>query len=257
MSLHVESSGSGAPLLLIHGWGMHGGMWRVVTAPLAQHFRVLALDLPGHGYSKRVVPLTLDAIVDELAVQFDEPLAICGWSLGGQIALRWAARYPQKIKRLALIACSPCFVARQDWPCPMPADVLTEFATALQQDGALTLRRFLALQTRGGEREREVLAALRAMLFSHGTPDLQALQEGLELLRDVDLRSTLAEIKPSVLVMAGAQDTLVPLAASQYLSSQIPNAQLEVINGAAHVPFLSHPDEFAERLIRFYDGSCV
>ncbi|MEO8342292.1 MAG: alpha/beta fold hydrolase, partial [Gallionella sp.] len=57
MSLHVdryEYAGSGdigAPLLLIHGWGMHGGMWGGVAEKLAQHFPVLAVDLPGHGQS--------------------------------------------------------------------------------------------------------------------------------------------------------------------------------------------------------------
>ncbi|MDP1716716.1 MAG: alpha/beta fold hydrolase, partial [Burkholderiales bacterium] len=50
--LHVERHGSAAPLLLIHGWGMHGGMWGGVAEKLAQHFNVYAVDLPGHGYSK-------------------------------------------------------------------------------------------------------------------------------------------------------------------------------------------------------------
>ena len=45
MSLHVDSYGSGAPLLLIHGWGMHGGMWGGIAERLAEHFRVLAVDL--------------------------------------------------------------------------------------------------------------------------------------------------------------------------------------------------------------------
>jgi pimeloyl-ACP methyl ester carboxylesterase len=51
MSLHVEMRGTGAPLLLIHGWGMHGGMWSAVAENLAQDFRVMAVDLPGHGFS--------------------------------------------------------------------------------------------------------------------------------------------------------------------------------------------------------------
>ena len=49
--LHVESFGKGASLLLIHGWGMHGGVWDKVAARLAQNFRVLTVDLPGHGLS--------------------------------------------------------------------------------------------------------------------------------------------------------------------------------------------------------------
>ena len=269
MNLHVDSYGSGAPLLLIHGWGMHGGMWGGVAEQLAEHFRVLVVDLPGHGYSAvssewRVVsgkqiphlPLTtyhspLDNIIDQLSAQFDEPLAVCGWSLGGQIALRWAMRHPQQISRLALVASTPCFVRQPGWECALAAETLAEFAAALRQDYALTLRRFLALQVRGSERERELLAALRGALASRGVPDLGALQAGLEILRDCDLRGALPGIHQPALVVAGERDTLTPPQAARYLAAQLPKARLAVIEGAAHAPFLSHPEIFAECVCDF------
>ena len=271
MSLHVETQGSGAPLLLIHGWGMHGGMWGVAAERLAEHFRVLAVDLPGHGFSAKsedsgfgiqergarsevgdpfVYP-ALDAIVDELAARFGEPLTVCGWSLGGQIALRWAMRHPQQISRLVLVASTPCFTRRPGWECGMAEKTLAEFATALQQDYVLTLRRFLALQVRGSERERELLAELRSALFGRGEPDLGALQSGLEILRDCDLRSALPGIRQPALVVGGERDTLTPPQASHYLAAQLPNARLAEIKGAAHAPFLSHPDEFMKHLMSF------
>lgn len=274
MNLHVDSYGSGAPLLLIHGWGMHGGMWGGVAEQLAPHFRVHAVDLPGHGFSAvsgkwSVVSkdqgallttdhlplanqhLLMDTIVDELAAQFAGPLNVCGWSLGGQIALRWAQRYPQQVSRLVMVASTPCFVRRADWPCAMAAETLAEFVAALQQNYAQTLRRFLALQVRGSEHERELLVTLRGALFSRGEPDLAALQAGLEILRDSDLRNALPEVKQATLVIAGERDTLTPPQAAQYLASHILNARLAVIRGAAHAPFLSHPEEFMEHLMRF------
>ncbi len=293
MSLHADSyqyggAGRGAPLLLIHGWGMHGGMWGGVAESLAAHARVLAVDLPGHGWSGKgeggrdeagegirgkgdahpapaarpslpgglpfplpPSPFSMDAIVDELAARFDEPLALCGWSLGGQIALRWAARHPEQVSRLVLVASTPCFVRQADWPCAMEAATLAEFAAALQQNYALTLRRFLALQVRGSEQERELLAALRSALFSRGEPDLAALQGGLEILRDCDLRGALPDIAQPALVMAGERDTLTPLQASQYMAAQMPNARLATVGGAAHAPFMSHPDEFVKHIVNF------
>lgn len=274
MSLHIDSYGSGTPLLLIHGWGMHGGMWGGVAERLAEHFRVLAVDLPGHGYSKlgkgeggrgkgqeQVLPFSLppssfsmDVIVDELAAQLDEPISVCGWSLGGQIALRWALRYPQQIDRLALVASTPCFVRRPGWECGMATETLAEFAAALQQDYTLTLRRFLALQVRGSERERELLAALRGALMSRGEPDLGALQAGLGILRDCDLRGELPGIHQPALVVGGERDTLTPPQAAHYLAAQLPDARLAVIEGAAHAPFLSHPDEFVMQLRMFMEN---
>ncbi len=76
MSLHVERIGSGAPLLLIHGWGMHGGVWDTVAEQLAENFTVHIVDLPGYGFSVEQEAATLDAVVDELSASFSEPLAV-------------------------------------------------------------------------------------------------------------------------------------------------------------------------------------
>lgn len=280
MSLHVdhyESAGSGAPLLLIHGWGMHGGMWSSVAEQLAQHFDVYAVDLPGHGYSaasKMPFGLSLskpeqasdlqfdkltangskpllDAIVDQLSSQFTEPLTVCGWSLGGQVALRWAQRQPNQVKRLVMVASTPCFAQRDGWRHALSVGVLEEFAASLQQNYTQTLRRFLSLQMRGSEQEREALALLRDALFSRGEPDLGALQSGLNILRDSDLRGLLADVQQPTLVLAGERDTLIPHKASQYLASQLRNGKLVTIKGAAHAPFLSHPEQFVELVLDF------
>ncbi|OGS93755.1 MAG: pimeloyl-[acyl-carrier protein] methyl ester esterase [Gallionellales bacterium GWA2_59_43] len=280
MNLHVEEFGSGEPLLLIHGWGMHGGMWGNAAVRLARDFRVIAVDLPGHGFSpeKRTKDVgwvehsdthhmtsggyryasptlqgSLDSIVDELSAQFDEPLNLCGWSLGGQIALRWAQLHPQQVRRLALVASTPCFVRQPGWDCAMAMEVLAEFASALQQNYALTLRRFLALQVRGSENERELLAELRGKLFSRGEPELAALRSGLEILRDCDLRDALPQIGQPTLVIAGERDTLTPLEASCFIAERVPHARLAMLAGAAHAPFLSHPDQFVECLKSFLD----
>lgn len=250
-AMHVESSGSGTPLLLIHGWGMHGGVWEDVAQKLAADFRVHNVDLPGYGYSRAVKVTTLDAIVEELSVSFVEPLSVCGWSLGGQIALRWAALEPDKVRRLILVASTPCFTERADWAFGMERAVLKQFATDLAQNHAATLRRFIALQLRGSENERELLALLRERLFMRGEPDMGALHAGLNILRDVDLRGELQNIKQPTLIVAGERDKLTPPEASHYLAQAMPSAQLVEVAGAAHAPFLSHPEIFVEQIKSF------
>ena len=267
MGLHVEQYGSGAPLLLVHGWGMHGGMWGSVVDKLAEEFCVYVVDLPGHGDSRATTASSphggglgrgldsLDFIVSALTEKFPMPLTVCGWSLGGQIALRWAAREPLKIQRLILVSSTPCFVRRDDWQCAMAAETLAGFADALAENYAQTLRRFLALQVRGSDGERELLVSLRAALFSRGEPDLNALQAGLEILRDCDQRADLPNMTQPTLVIAGERDTLTPSQASQYMAAQLPHAKLAMIEGAAHAPFLSHKEEFVMQLKIFMDST--
>lgn len=259
MSLHIESYGAGAPLLLIHGWGMHGGIWGNVVAQLAQHFRVHCVDLPGYGTSPIIAQYDLDGLVQRLsdywhAEHGDEPLALCGWSLGGQIALRWALHVPHQIDKLVLVATTPSFVQRSDWECAMAANNLHEFSVALLENHALTLKRFIALQVRGSEHERELLMDLRARLFSRGEPNIAALRGGLEILRNTDLRAVLPQVTQAALVIAGERDVLTSPAASAYLAQQLPNAQLFNIKGASHAPFLSHPDIFGRRIEVFLNG---
>ena len=269
MNLHVDSIGSGAPLLLIHGWGMHGGVWSDVAQKLATHFRVYSVDLPGYGYSENVgwversdthhepddgyhcAPPILHDVVNELSACFVEPLTVCGWSLGGQIAMHWAVREPAKVRRLILVASTPCFAERDDWSFGMQSVVLEKFAAELEQNYAATLRRFITLQLRGSENERELLALLRERLFSRGEPDIRALRAGLNILRDVDLRGELQGITQPTLVIAGERDKLTPPEASHYLAQTIPAAQLVEIKGAAHAPFLSHPEIFVDHLKNF------
>jgi len=271
MSLHVDVTGSGAPLVMLHGWGMHGGIWSNTAEMLAADFQVHNVDLPGHGFrgkgeegrakgqtaerqspfSLPPSPFTLDSIVSKLSAQFLGPVNLLGWSLGGIIAQHWATREPGKVRRLVLVSSTPCFAARADWAFGMPQETLAQFAAELEKNHAATLRRFLALQVRGSEGERELLGALREKLFSRGEPHLDALRGGLAILRDADLRGTLPQITQPTLVIAGERDKLTPPEASHYLAQSLPHARVVVVAGAAHAPFLSHPQIIIEHLKSF------
>jgi pimeloyl-ACP methyl ester carboxylesterase len=67
MSLHVESTGSGPPLIVLHGWAMHSGLWVPALPKLASRFRVHLVDLPGHGRSPPIAPTTLAGIAGAVA----------------------------------------------------------------------------------------------------------------------------------------------------------------------------------------------
>jgi pimeloyl-[acyl-carrier protein] methyl ester esterase len=248
MNLHIDSSGEGPPLVLLHGWAMHSGAWGELPARLARHHRVHAVDLPGHGHSPPLPAFTLHDVVATLDGAFGRegaPLTVLGWSLGALVAMRWALVARERVARLVLVAATPRFVAKADWPHAMAPQTLERFGDELRVAWKETVHRFLSLQVRGSEHARGTLARMREALFAHGEPSPATLADALAVLRRTDLRAEIGSITQPTLVIGGDRDTLVLPGAAAWLADHLPHATHANISGAGHAPFLSHPEAFA------------
>lgn len=243
--LYLKTSGAGPGLVLLHGWGLHGDIWKPLLPLLEPHFRVTCVDLPGHGRSPWRGEDSLDAMADAVLAVAPDRSAWLGWSLGGLLATTAAVKATERVTALVTVASSPCFVRRSNWQSAMLPALLDAFAEELAKDYARTLNRFLALQVRGSEASGTVLKALRAQLLAAGEPDATALAAGLDVLRSADLRDELGAVSCPVLLLAGERDTLVPLRALQAGRALFRNAQLQVIAGAGHAPFIAQPQKVA------------
>jgi pimeloyl-[acyl-carrier protein] methyl ester esterase len=258
MTVHVEAVGDGPPLVLLHGWALHGGLFASIVPGLARTHRVHVVDLPGHGHSPAVVPYTLAAVVAAVAAALDSerrPLTVLGWSFGGVVAQAWALAEPARIARLALVCSTPRFVAGDDWPHGVAPRVLQQFADELRVSYRHTLQRFLTLQVQGSDQGRATLAALRHQLFERGPPAPAVLDEALAVLAGSDLRGTAPRLAMPALVVTGARDTLTPPEAGAWLAAALPASSHVSIAGAAHAPFLSHRREFDAALGPFLAGA--
>jgi len=255
MTLYYESHGHGPAVVLVHGWGSHGGIWTDVARGLAAHCRVTVPDLPGHGRSRHFLPreFTAENLAEEVHRVHPDPATWVGWSLGGFVTLAAAQQFPHAVAKLALVGATPKYVQADGWPYAMPQAVLEQFARNLEQDYAGTLTRFLSLQVAADE-DRSVLRRLREEMFRYGEPPTAALHAGLRLLRDDDRRAALRGIAQPALVLHGERDRIVPVGAARFLAEHLPSARLETIPGGGHAPFLSHPALFLEKLRGFVHG---
>lgn len=249
--LHCHRVGAGPDLVLLHGWGLHAGIWAPLTEMLASRFRLHLYDLPGHGRSAPVEEFTLASVCDALAQAAPMQAYWLGWSLGGMIALEFAARHPQRVARLALVASNPRFVADADWPHAMQADVLEGFARDLDADYAATLQRFVSLVARGAP-DGGVLRTLRRAVSEAPSPTSAALRSGLTILRDGDLRPRLRELRMPTQWLGGVRDTLVPIEALRAVTTTYPQMRLQEFEATGHAPFISHPQAFSRALTEFF-----
>jgi pimeloyl-[acyl-carrier protein] methyl ester esterase len=251
LSLYTETAGSGPDLVMIHGWGLHSGIWGEFAALLEAGFRVTRVDLPGHGRSDWRGEASLDEWVDAVLAVVPASAVWLGWSLGGLVAMRAALRAPAAVAALVTMASTPCFVRKPGWQSAMLPSLLENFSVELAQDYVRTLNRFLALQVRGSAQASAVLKSLRTTLLAHGEPHAAGLDAGLDILRTTDLRAGMQAIASPLLMIMGERDTLVPLNAGRETLGLCADARFEVIEGAGHAPFLAAPEAVAACINRF------
>ena len=232
-----------APLIFLPGWCL--GRSPLAAAVDAENGQIF--DLPGYGSA----PLITDfaAAVDDIAARLQPGTALAGWSLGAQLALAVAARHPDKVGKLILVAGTVSFVQRDGWPHAMPPAMLADFAAGIAADVEAMLPRFVGGFNRGDARAKAV--TLELLQRADPRPSGEVLAAGLDWLRDVDLRADAPQVRAPTLLIHGAADPLMPLAAAEALAAAIPGARLSVFEDCAHAPFISRLADFAAALHAF------
>jgi len=254
----VRSSGTGPPLLLLHGFMGRGSGWGAHAIAFARHFRVIVVDLPGHGRSD--IPgdpaqASIERSADDLAVILRRsdasPACVLGYSLGARLALRLAVAHPGVVRRLVLESPSAGLATDADRHARRAAD--EGRAARLERDGieafvdewerepvfasqaSLSAARVRRLRA---ERLRNRPAGLAASLRGAGRGSMQPLHERL------------AEVQAPTLVIAGALDPTGHARATS-VAAGIPGARLEVVAGAGHAPHLETPATFRSLALAF------
>jgi pimeloyl-ACP methyl ester carboxylesterase len=252
--LAVEQSGSGEPLVLIHGIATDRHIWDLVVPSLASSRLVVTVDLPGFGESQPAGQgFDLEAVADRIARglagrRLHGPIDIVGHSLGGGVAITLAALRPRLVRRLILVA--PAGLR------PFPAPISRLLASSA--DAALAARRKAVSLTEVAWGRRLLLAMTAA--DGAGMPPTLARQmveasasarrteAALATITSTDLRPVLAEVAAPLGVIWGEADRTVPIRALDDLTAARKDAIVVRLSDAGHVPMVERPDEFVSAL---------
>jgi len=227
----VHESGSGPPVILIHGLGGSADWWRHNVDTLAREFRVIALDLIGFGRNRLFLrrsklPLKFDEIAALLIRWIEssirEPVHLVGNSMGGHVAIHVAATRPDLVRSLTLVNSSGI---------PFAIAPGRHIANLFVPRGAMS---FATVLTRDVFRAGPTAIAVA---FAR-------------LLRD-DARPLLRRLSIPVLLLWGERDPLVPLVYAEQMRAMIPNSRLQVIRHAGHIPMWENPEAFNAALLEF------
>ena len=249
--MHIKKIGQGKDLVLIHGWGMHSGIWEPIIDKFSNEYTLHLVDIPGMGKSHVIDPYDLNHVVEVISESLPTSFDILGWSLGSLITLKMSLMYPEKIHRMVLVGGTPCFINQIDWSHGVDIRDFNDFANKLFKNYKSTMINFYTLQLMHSKNSKLLIKKLKQIDEEENPPDVKSLQLGLDILLKNDLRDDINKIEHQTLLIVGDMDRLTPKSASMWLESHMKKGQLKVIEGASHIPFLSHPDEFFRHLDRF------
>ncbi len=259
VTIHYEDAGSGPALVLVHGWSMSGRVW-AFQEELADAYRLITVDLRGHGASS--APAAGYAFVDfvaDLASLFAQlelrEATLVGWSMGAQVALQAFPAVRDRLAALVLVSGTPKFAAAADYPYGLPAKEARGMALRLKRDYAKTMGEFFRGMFGEGELPWDHYQQMvRRVVIPGLRPAPHAAMDSLAALNEEDQRPVLPLIDLPTLIVHGDRDTICLPGAAHYMAERIADAQLGIMHGVGHAPFLSRPAEFNAILKDFLRG---
>lgn len=255
--LWYEERGEGTPVVFIHGWCMSSAVWRLQTEGLSGSFRVITVDLPGHGNSPpSAAGFHSPACTAGIAALFDHldlrNAVLAGWSLGSLIALESFAVVRSRLCGLVLIGGTPRFTCGDGFPFGLPKADVDGMTRKVRRSLSRALEGFTARMFSAEEAADPLFASLvQDVLSNVPLPDTDSAVQALGVLTDSDQRDRLPYIDLPTLIVNGDSDVICLPEASEYLTLRIPAARLAVFTGCGHAPFLTRSGLFNACLEEF------
>ncbi len=261
-SYHCSENGNGRPLILLHGFTGSSVNWRRVTAVLSNHFRLITIDLLGHGrtdspnnparYRMEQASADLIALLDNLGVA---QTALLGYSMGGRLALYTAVHHPHRISRLILESASPGLQTAVERSERRQRD--EALAGQIERDGIPTFVDFwesLSLWESQKRLPEGIRLTLRRQRLQNNSKGLANTLRGMGTGVQPSLWPRLADLHMPVLLLAGALDEKF-VGINRQMAAQLPSARLQIVADAGHTIHLERPSIFNHLLLQFLNQS--
>jgi pimeloyl-ACP methyl ester carboxylesterase len=258
VALHYLERGSGFPVVLVHGWGASTFSFRHTIEALAGRYRVIAVDLPGFGYSERDPRLEYsNTAAVEVLREFLRRLGVehavfIGHSMGGAIVQRLAVAAPDLVERLVLVS-SPSAGERLAPPMARAVEPIVRLIQGVVTARPTLFRRMARRTTYDPDFVSNYVMEcyMRPLRLPGSAAVVRRMMRDAAKDKPVDVTAIAA---PTLLIW-GEADRIVPLKQGERLHERIRGSRLEVVDGTGHLPLEEQPEatnrlilEFLERL---------
>ena len=247
------------PLVLLHGWSGHLRCWGQSADLLAEHFRVIAVDLRGHGYSDAPETGYDDPenwAADVAAVLAAEDISsgaiLLGWSYGGIVLSDYLTAYGTAAVAGVVYTGSQANVGRGVRGAETGPGMGKAIPDVFDESAGNAMRGFAAFgnANTGPGRDKGVDAQ---RLFGGSLATLPRVRKAL-FYRTVDNTETLRGLNVPVLVLHGTADPVVPIENGRYIADTVPGARTSFWEGAQHGLFIEDPARFVTEITNFVEA---
>ena len=258
MEWHYEIEGEGEPLVFLHGWGVDKRIWRQQTKYFSGSYKVLSIDLPGHGKSAWL-KLSLGALVEDFQAIFDylkiKNVSIISSSMSGILALKLYEIAPERIKRLVFVGSLPKFSKSKDFPFGIDTAKIRKLGSQLETAYPSVVNIFFRSLFTREERETRRFKWMQKFRRFNDVPLKPALAEYLDIIENEDMREVLKGVVVPIQFLNGTHDEICNKEAVEMMKELVPKARFYFFEKCGHFPFLSKPYEFNEILEKFLKSS--
>ncbi len=240
----VEYAGDGEPVIFMHGIGGNRRNWRDQIPAFAKHFKAVAWDARGYGDSDDYEgPLNFHSYADDVVRVLDhfgvERGNLVGLSMGGRIAMEFAARYPDRLKTLVLCDTHKGFAGLS--PEARAAFIASRKEPLMNGKEPKDIAGPVAKTLIGPNASKD---AFEALVDSMSRLHKESYIKSIEASVTMDVRTDLGNIKVPTLVVVGSADRLTTVDAARSIAGDIPGAELSIIDNAGHLVNIEEPQKF-------------
>jgi 3-oxoadipate enol-lactonase len=243
-------AGSGPAIVLLHGYPLDHHIWMGQTEALAAENRLIVSDFPGFGGNPSTSPFTIESLADGIHFMLTKrralPCVLCGFSMGGYVALAFARKYSKDLRGLILID------TRADADSPQAREGRAKAIELAKTEGspAIAAQMLPKLLAEGAVAARPELAR-QVRKIMEACPSL-TIQNALAAMRDrADSTDLLKQIAVPTLVIVGESDSITPPPVAEAMHAAIAGSQLAIIRGAGHLTPMEQPEQVNQAILRF------